>query len=44
MARTTLQVNKKQETIGIEDADGEVLYEWTVNTDDDSLQKMLNRV
>lgn len=44
MARTTLQVNKRRETIGIEGADGEPLYEWTVSTDDDSLQKMLNRV
>ena len=44
MARTNLQVNKKQEIIGIEDANGEPLYEWAVNTDDDSLQKMLNRV
>ena len=44
MARTRLQINKKQEIIGIEDEHGEPLYEWVVNTDDDSLQKMLNRV
>lgn len=44
MARTTLQINKRQEIIGIEDENGEPLYEWVVDTDDDSIQRMLNRV
>lgn len=44
MARTNLQINKRQETIGIEGPNGEPLYEWVVDTDDESLQKMLNRV
>lgn len=40
---TILKINRQQETIKVEDG-GETLYEWTVQTDDDNLNRTLNMV
>lgn len=39
-----LKINRKIEKIAVRDDDGTVIYEWSVPTDDASLQRMLNLV
>lgn len=40
----TLNVNRRVEKINIKDSDGEIVYEWSVRTDDKSLEAMLKGI
>lgn len=41
---TTIKINREVEHITVKDDDGEVLYDWTVKTDDRSLEQTLHLV